>query len=99
MVSSVSSCYTMMLYWILTDGFSSYSIRLGFHSNNIKSIPEKAFVGNPSLITMTLNGASQITEFPDLTGTASLESLDLRHNEMCEIRANTFQQLFSLRSL
>ncbi|KAB0403890.1 hypothetical protein E2I00_016982 [Balaenoptera physalus] len=120
---------------------------LGFHSNNIKSIPEKAFVGNPSLITMTLNGASQITEFPDLTGTASLESLtltgaqisslpqtvcdqlpnlqalcvdlsynlledlpsfsvcqklqkiDLRHNEMCEIRANTFQQLFSLRSL
>ncbi|XP_032500930.1 leucine-rich repeat-containing G-protein coupled receptor 5 isoform X2 [Phocoena sinus] len=142
---------------------------LGFHSNNIKSIPEKAFVGNPSLITihfydnpiqvvgrsafqhlpelriLTLNGASQITEFPDLTGTASLESLtltgaqisslpqtvcdqlpnlqvldlsynlledlpsfsvcrklqkiDLRHNEMCEIRANTFQQLFSLRSL
>lgn len=24
----------------------------GFHSNNIKSIPERAFVGNPSLITM-----------------------------------------------
>ncbi|KAI4546749.1 hypothetical protein MG293_003304 [Ovis ammon polii] len=25
---------------------------LGFHSNNIKSIPEKAFAGNPSLITI-----------------------------------------------
>ncbi|GAB5574037.1 leucine-rich repeat-containing G-protein coupled receptor 5 isoform X1 [Prionailurus iriomotensis] len=147
---------------------------LGFHSNNIKSIPEKAFVGNPSLITihfydnpiqlvgrsafqhlpelrtLTLNGASQITEFPDLTGTASLESLrkklpnglktqygcqnkklsyqthtnldkdlsynlledlpsfsvcqklqkiDLRHNEIFEIKVDTFQQLLSLRAL
>uniref|UniRef100_A0A8D0G7F6 Leucine rich repeat containing G protein-coupled receptor 5 n=1 Tax=Sphenodon punctatus TaxID=8508 RepID=A0A8D0G7F6_SPHPU len=120
---------------------------LGFHSNNIKSIPEQAFVGNPSLITihfydnpiqlvgksafqhlpelrtLTLNGASQITEFPDLTGTTSLESLtltgaqitslpksacdqlpnlqvlDLHHNEIYEIKADTFQQLVALRSL
>ncbi|XP_071622948.1 leucine-rich repeat-containing G-protein coupled receptor 5 isoform X4 [Heliangelus exortis] len=82
---------------------------LGFHSNNIKSIPEHAFVGNPSLITihfydnpiqlvgkstfqhlpelrtLTLNGASQITEFPDLTGTTSLESLDLSYNLLEEL--------------
>ncbi|KAE8615609.1 hypothetical protein XENTR_v10008566 [Xenopus tropicalis] len=82
---------------------------LGFHSNNIKSIPEQAFIGNPSLITihfydnpiqhvgrsafqhlpelrtLILNGASQITEFPDLTGTTSLESLDLSYNHIKDL--------------
>uniref|UniRef100_A0A8C8CWN0 LRRNT domain-containing protein n=1 Tax=Oncorhynchus tshawytscha TaxID=74940 RepID=A0A8C8CWN0_ONCTS len=70
-----------------------------FHSNNIRSVPEEAFVGNPSLDTiyfynnpiqfvgksafqhlpalrmLSLNGATDITEFPDLTGTNSLETL------------------------
>ncbi|CDQ65314.1 unnamed protein product [Oncorhynchus mykiss] len=72
---------------------------LSFHSNNIRSVPEEAFVGNPSLDTiyfynnpiqfvgksafqhlpalrmLSLNGATDITEFPDLTGTNSLETL------------------------
>ncbi|KAI9535752.1 hypothetical protein NQZ68_040872 [Dissostichus eleginoides] len=79
---------------------------LGFHSNNIQSIPEQAFIGNPSLITiffydnpiqsvgrsafqdlpelrtLSLNGAADLTEFPDLTGTKSLESLDLSYNQI-----------------
>uniref|UniRef100_A0A7N6BYG6 G-protein coupled receptors family 1 profile domain-containing protein n=1 Tax=Anabas testudineus TaxID=64144 RepID=A0A7N6BYG6_ANATE len=66
---------------------------LGFHNNNIKAIPERAFVGNPQLQTihfyenpiqfvgksafqflpklhtLSLNGATQIQEFPDLKGT------------------------------
>uniref|UniRef100_A0A3Q4AT19 G-protein coupled receptors family 1 profile domain-containing protein n=1 Tax=Mola mola TaxID=94237 RepID=A0A3Q4AT19_MOLML len=74
---------------------------LGFHTNNIRSIPEHAFTGNPSLITiffynnpiqsvgksafqnlpdlrtLSLNGAADLTEFPDLTGTKSLESLTI----------------------
>ncbi|OWK56090.1 Leucine-rich repeat-containing G-protein coupled receptor 5 [Lonchura striata] len=33
-----------------------------------------------NLKELTLNGASQLTEFPDLTGTTSLESLDLSYN-------------------
>uniref|UniRef100_A0A674NPA9 G-protein coupled receptors family 1 profile domain-containing protein n=1 Tax=Takifugu rubripes TaxID=31033 RepID=A0A674NPA9_TAKRU len=70
---------------------------LGFHSNNIRSIPERAFIGNPSLVTvyfhdnpirtvgqsafqnlpelqtLSLNGAAELREFPDLTGTTNLE--------------------------
>uniref|UniRef100_A0A3Q2DEL3 Leucine rich repeat containing G protein-coupled receptor 5 n=1 Tax=Cyprinodon variegatus TaxID=28743 RepID=A0A3Q2DEL3_CYPVA len=120
----------------------SHLKELGFHSNNIQSIPEHAFTGNPSLIslffydnpiqsvgrsafqnlpelrTLSLNGAAELTEFPDLTGTKSLESLtitgaqitslpashhqaeiDLHHNEIEELRENTFTGLMSLRSL
>ncbi|XP_030876723.1 leucine-rich repeat-containing G-protein coupled receptor 6-like [Leptonychotes weddellii] len=72
---------------------------LGFHNNNIRAIPEKAFMGNPllqtihfydnpiqfvgrsafqylpKLHTLSLNGATDIQEFPDLKGTTSLEIL------------------------
>nr|XP_031318981.1 leucine-rich repeat-containing G-protein coupled receptor 5 isoform X1 [Camelus dromedarius] len=133
-------------------------ITIHFYDNPIQLVGRSAFQHLPELRTLlfsqehsrpspprTLNGASQITEFPDLTGTASLESLtltgaqisslpptvcdqlpnlqvldlsynlledlpsfsvcqklqkiDLRHNEICEIKADTFQKLFSLRSL
>ncbi|XP_047245912.1 leucine-rich repeat-containing G-protein coupled receptor 5-like isoform X2 [Girardinichthys multiradiatus] len=147
----------------------SHLKELGFHSNNIQSIPEHAFTGNPSLIslffydnpiqfvgrsafqnlpelrTLSLHGAAELTEFPDLTGTKSLESLtitgaqitslpsymceqlpnlqlldlsynkiqtlpsfsgceslqkiDLHHNEIEELRENTFTGLMTLRSL
>ncbi|XP_044133081.1 leucine-rich repeat-containing G-protein coupled receptor 5 isoform X2 [Bufo gargarizans] len=118
---------------------------LHFYDNPIQHVGRSAFQHLPELRTLILNGASQITEFPDLTGTTSLESLtltgaqlvslpsvicdqlpnlqmldlsynlikdlpsfsgcqrlqkiDLRHNEIYEIRSNTFQQLTVLRSL
>uniref|UniRef100_A0A8C4VGF3 Leucine rich repeat containing G protein-coupled receptor 5 n=1 Tax=Gopherus evgoodei TaxID=1825980 RepID=A0A8C4VGF3_9SAUR len=96
---------------------------LGFHSNNIKSIPEHAFVGNPSLITihfydnpiqlvgqsafqhlpelrtLTLNSASQITEFPDLTGTTSLESLTLTGAQVTSLPKVACDQLPNLQVL
>ncbi|XP_041612254.1 leucine-rich repeat-containing G-protein coupled receptor 5 [Vulpes lagopus] len=120
-------------------------ITIHFYDNPIQLVGRSAFQHLPELRTLTLNGASQITEFPDLTGTASLESLtltgaqisslpgaawdqlpalrvldlsynlledlpsfsvcrklqkiDLRHNEIYEIKADTFQQLLSLRAL
>uniref|UniRef100_A0A3B4XM39 G-protein coupled receptors family 1 profile domain-containing protein n=1 Tax=Seriola lalandi dorsalis TaxID=1841481 RepID=A0A3B4XM39_SERLL len=94
---------------------------LGFHSNNIQSIPEHAFTGNPSLITiffydnpiqsvgrsafqnlpelrtLSLNGAADLTEFPDLTGTKSLESLDLSSNQLSSLPLIGLQSLTHLR--
>ncbi|KAM5174451.1 leucine-rich repeat-containing G-protein coupled receptor 5 isoform 3-T3 [Callospermophilus lateralis] len=120
-------------------------ITIHFYDNPIQFVGRSAFQHLPELRTLTLNGASQITEFPDLTGTANLESLtltgaqisslpqtvcdqlpnlqvldlsynlledlpsfsvcqklqkiDFRHNEIYEIKVNTFQQLPGLRSL
>ncbi|XP_069620704.1 leucine-rich repeat-containing G-protein coupled receptor 5 [Ranitomeya imitator] len=120
-------------------------ITIHFFDNPIQHVGRSAFQHLPELRTLILNGASQITEFPDLTGTTSLESLtltgaqlvslpniicdqlpnlqmldlsynlikdlpsfsacqrlqkiDLRHNEIYEIRSSTFQQLTVLRSL
>ncbi|RXM36222.1 Leucine-rich repeat-containing G-protein coupled receptor 5 [Acipenser ruthenus] len=96
---------------------------LGFHSNNIKSIPERAFMENPSLITiffydnpiqfvgksafqhlpelrtLSLNGATEITEFPDLTGTKSLESLTLTGARITSLPAEMCEQLPNLQVL
>uniref|UniRef100_A0A8C0HHD7 Leucine rich repeat containing G protein-coupled receptor 6 n=1 Tax=Chelonoidis abingdonii TaxID=106734 RepID=A0A8C0HHD7_CHEAB len=96
---------------------------LGFHNNNIKAIPEKAFVGNPllqtihfydnpiqfvgqsafqflpKLHTLSLNGATDIREFPDLKGTTSLEILTLTRAGIRLLPRGMCQQLPSLRIL
>ncbi|XP_053943748.1 leucine-rich repeat-containing G-protein coupled receptor 6 isoform X2 [Cuculus canorus] len=96
---------------------------LGFHNNNIKAIPENAFVGNPllqtihfydnpiqfvgqsafqylpKLHTLSLNGATDIREFPDLKGTTSLEVLTLTRAGIHLLPRGMCQQLPSLRVL
>ncbi|XP_063096327.1 leucine-rich repeat-containing G-protein coupled receptor 6 isoform X3 [Cavia porcellus] len=96
---------------------------LGFHNNNIKAIPEKAFMGNPllqtihfydnpiqsvgrsafqylpKLHTLSLNGATDIREFPDLKGTTSLEILTLTRAGIQLLPPGICQQLPRLRVL
>ncbi|XP_051249031.1 leucine-rich repeat-containing G-protein coupled receptor 5-like isoform X2 [Dicentrarchus labrax] len=101
----------------------SHLKELGFHSNNIQSIPEHAFTGNPSLITiffydnpiqsvgrsafqnlpelrtLSLNGAADLTEFPDLTGTKSLESLTITGAWITSLPSSVCEQLPKLQLL
>ncbi|XP_012872840.1 PREDICTED: leucine-rich repeat-containing G-protein coupled receptor 6 isoform X2 [Dipodomys ordii] len=96
---------------------------LGFHNNNIKAIPEKAFMGNPllqtihfydnpiqfvgrsafqflpKLHTLSLNGAADIQQFPDLKGTTSLEILTLTRAGIRLLPPGMCQQLPRLRVL
>ncbi|KAM4615580.1 leucine-rich repeat-containing G-protein coupled receptor 5-like [Polymixia lowei] len=96
---------------------------LGFHSNGIQSIPEHAFTGNPSLLTiffydnpiqsvgrsafqnlpelrtLSLNGAADLTEFPDLTGTKSLESLTITGARISSLPSSVCEELPDLQLL
>ncbi|XP_005742349.1 leucine-rich repeat-containing G-protein coupled receptor 5 [Pundamilia nyererei] len=101
----------------------SHLKELGFHSNNIQSIPEHAFTGNPLLNTiffydnpihsvgrsafqnlpelrmLSLNGAADLTEFPDLTGTKSLESLTITGAQITSLPSSVCEQLPKLQLL
>ncbi|XP_029902357.1 leucine-rich repeat-containing G-protein coupled receptor 5-like, partial [Myripristis murdjan] len=101
----------------------SHLKELGFHSNSIQSIPEHAFIGNPSLLTiffydnpiqsvgrsafqnlpelrtLSLNGAADITDFPDLTGTKSLESLTITGARITSLPSSVCEQLPNLQLL
>ncbi|XP_003220565.1 leucine-rich repeat-containing G-protein coupled receptor 6 [Anolis carolinensis] len=59
---------------------------LGFHNNNIKAIPEKAFDGNPLLQIMTLTRA-EIRSLPRgmCQELPSLRVLELSHNQIEEL--------------
>ncbi|XP_014841638.1 PREDICTED: leucine-rich repeat-containing G-protein coupled receptor 5 [Poecilia mexicana] len=101
----------------------SHLKELGFHSNSIQSIPERAFTGNPSLIsllfydnpiqsvgrsafqnlpelrTLSLNGAAELAEFPDLSGTKGLESLTITGARITSLPSSMCEQLPNLQLL
>ncbi|XP_033009002.1 leucine-rich repeat-containing G-protein coupled receptor 6 [Lacerta agilis] len=59
---------------------------LGFHNNNIKAIPEKAFAGNPLLQIMTLTRAGiRLLPGEMCQQLPSLRVLELSHNQIEEL--------------
>nr|XP_035967727.1 leucine-rich repeat-containing G-protein coupled receptor 5 isoform X3 [Halichoerus grypus] len=74
-------------------------ITIHFYDNPIQLVGRSAFQHLPELRTLTLNGASQITEFPDLTGTASLESLTLTGAQISSLPQTACDQLPNLQVL
>uniref|UniRef100_A0A674C947 Disease resistance R13L4/SHOC-2-like LRR domain-containing protein n=1 Tax=Salmo trutta TaxID=8032 RepID=A0A674C947_SALTR len=50
-------------------------VTIYFYNNPIQFVGKSAFQHLPALRMLSLNGATDITEFPDLTGTNSLETL------------------------
>ncbi|XP_067913790.1 leucine-rich repeat-containing G-protein coupled receptor 6 isoform X2 [Heterodontus francisci] len=53
-----------------------------FYDNPIQFVGKSAFQYLPKLHTLSLNGATEIKEFPDLKGTTSLEILELSYNQI-----------------
>ncbi|XP_028614924.1 leucine-rich repeat-containing G-protein coupled receptor 5 isoform X3 [Grammomys surdaster] len=74
-------------------------ITIHFYDNPIQFVGISAFQHLPELRTLTLNGASQITEFPDLTGTATLESLTLTGAKISSLPQTVCDQLRNLQVL
>ncbi|XP_046505317.1 leucine-rich repeat-containing G-protein coupled receptor 5-like, partial [Equus quagga] len=70
-----------------------------FYDNPIQLVGRSAFQHLPELRTLTLNGASQITEFPDLTGTGSLEGLTLTGAQISSLPRTMCAQFPNLRAL
>uniref|UniRef100_G3UXI8 Leucine rich repeat containing G protein coupled receptor 5 n=1 Tax=Mus musculus TaxID=10090 RepID=G3UXI8_MOUSE len=74
-------------------------ITIHFYDNPIQFVGVSAFQHLPELRTLTLNGASHITEFPHLTGTATLESLTLTGAKISSLPQAVCDQLPNLQVL
>ncbi|XP_076213918.1 leucine-rich repeat-containing G-protein coupled receptor 6 isoform X4 [Aptenodytes patagonicus] len=70
-----------------------------FYDNPIQFVGQSAFQYLPKLHTLSLNGATDIREFPDLKGTTSLEVLTLTRAGIHLLPRGMCQQLPSLRVL
>ncbi|ERE88327.1 leucine-rich repeat-containing G-protein coupled receptor [Cricetulus griseus] len=64
----------------------------------ISSLPQAVCDQLPNLQVLDLS-YNLLEDLPSLSGCQKLQKIDLRHNEIYEIKAGTFQQLFNLRSL
>lgn len=72
---------------------------INFYENPIQFVGRSAFQFLPKLHTLSLNGATEIQEFPDLKGTTSLEILALTRAGLTSLPQSLCQQLPNLRSL
>ncbi|XP_027882582.1 leucine-rich repeat-containing G-protein coupled receptor 6 [Xiphophorus couchianus] len=70
-----------------------------FYENPIQFVGKSAFQFLPKLHTLSLNGATQIQEFPDLKGTTSLEILTLTRAGLSTLPLDLCEQLPHLRVL
>ncbi|KAJ7426654.1 Leucine-rich repeat-containing G-protein coupled receptor 6 [Willisornis vidua] len=70
-----------------------------FYDNPIQFVGQSAFQYLPKLHTLSLNGATDIRDFPDLKGTTSLEVLTLTRAGIRFLPRGMCQQLPSLRIL
>ncbi|XP_072133848.1 leucine-rich repeat-containing G-protein coupled receptor 6 isoform X1 [Mobula birostris] len=70
-----------------------------FYDNPIQFVGKSAFQYLPKLHTLSLNGANEIKEFPDLKGTTSLEILTLTRAGITSLPRGLCQQLPNLRVL
>ncbi|XP_056281413.1 leucine-rich repeat-containing G-protein coupled receptor 5-like [Pseudoliparis swirei] len=70
-----------------------------FYDNPIQSVGRSAFQNLPELNTLSLNGAANLTEFPDLTGTESLESLTITGARITSLPGSVCEQLPNLQLL
>ncbi|XP_047216612.1 leucine-rich repeat-containing G-protein coupled receptor 6 [Girardinichthys multiradiatus] len=70
-----------------------------FYENPIQFVGKSAFQFLPKLHTLSLNGATQIQEFPDLKGTTSLELLTLTRAGLSALPLDLCEQLAHLRVL
>uniref|UniRef100_A0A8C9W355 Leucine rich repeat containing G protein-coupled receptor 5 n=1 Tax=Scleropages formosus TaxID=113540 RepID=A0A8C9W355_SCLFO len=70
-----------------------------FYDNPIQFVGKSAFQHLPDLRTLSLNGATEITEFPDLTGTKSLQSLTITGARITSLPSTVCDQLPNLQVL
>ncbi|XP_062872183.1 leucine-rich repeat-containing G-protein coupled receptor 6 [Trichomycterus rosablanca] len=70
-----------------------------FFENPIQFVGRSAFQFLPKLHTLSLNGATEIREFPDLKGTTSLQILTLTRAGLTTLPSDLCQHMSSLRVL